>query len=510
MAYKVFAAIDVGSNQISMKIFEIAPRKGCTEIDSVNSIIELGSDTYNKGYIGEESLNKLCDILNKFKKKMKEYGVDDYRAYASSAVREAENSAMVIERIKNKTGIDVAILSNSEQRFMNYKAFAAVRGSTESISSKNAALLDIGAGSLQISIFDKTNLIYTQNIPIGAVRIRDYITKLDTVGSNFENIMQEYVSKFIMEFRNMFMNEKGIKSIIAIGDGIINLKKAGPELNITDSITRDQFKVLYQKVTDTTPADLSEKYGIPYERATLMLPIAIIYQSFLDNSKAEEILTPEVTFCDGIAADYMDKNRMLQIDKDFDQDIIASAYNIAKRYRTSRAHIQNVMDNALILFDALKRPYGLTKRDRLLLQIACILHGCGKYINMAGEAQISYYIIMTTEILGLSHKEREEIANIVKYNIHFLPAERKAANLQTLDYMKVAKLTSILRIADVLDMSRRQKISDIRVTIREQRFIITVDSLDDITLEASMLKEKIGLFQEVYGLVPVLKQKRRL
>lgn len=510
MAYKIFAAIDVGSNQISMKIFEIASKKGCREIDYVNSIIELGSDTYNNGCIGEESLNKLCDILNKFKKKMKEYKVEDYRAYASSAVREAENSAMVIERIKNKTGIDVIILSNSEQRFMNYKAFAALRGSIESISSKNAALLDIGAGSLQISIFDKINLVYTQNIPIGAVRIRDYITKLDSIGSKFESVMQEYVSNFIVDFRNMFMNEKGIKSIIAIGDGIFNLKKAGPELDIKDSITREQFRVLYQKVVDISPAELAEKYGIPYERATLMLPIAIIYQSFLDNSKVEEILTPEVTFCDGIAADYMDKKGMMSIDKDFNQDIIASAYSIAKRYRVNRAHIQNVTDNALIIFDSMKSAYGMTKRDRLQLQIACILHSCGKYINMAGEAQISYYIIMTTEILGLSHKEREEIANIVKYNIHFLPAERKAGNLSTLDYMKVAKLTSILRVADVLDKSHKQKIADIKVSVRDQKLNITVDTLEDITLEASMLKEKVGLFQEVYGLVPVLRHKRRL
>lgn len=510
MAYKTFAAIDVGSNQISMKIFEVSPKKGCRDLDYVNSIIELGSDTYNKGYIGEESINKLCDILNRFKKKMKEYKVYDYRAYASSAVREAENAAMVIERIKNKTGIDVIILSNSEQRFMNYKAFAALSGSMESISSKNSALLDIGAGSLQISVFDKTNLVYTQNIPIGAVRIRDYITKLDTVGTNFESVMQEYVSNFIIDFRNMFLNEKGIKSIIAIGDGIFNLKKAGPELDIKDSISRDQFKILYQKVVDTNPSELAEKYGIPYERATLMLPIAIIYQSFLDNSKAEEILTPEVTFCDGIVADYMDKNGMLLIDKDFDQDIIASAYSIAKRYRVNKSHIQNVTDNALAIFDSMKRTYEMTKRDRLQLQIACILHNCGKYINMVGEYQISYHIIMLTEILGLSHKEREEIANIVKYNVRFLPAERKADSLKGLDYMKIAKLTSILRVADVLDKSHKQKIADIKISIRNSELVITADTLEDITLESAMLKERVGLFEEVYGLVPVLRQKRRI
>ena len=235
MASKVFAAIDVGSNELSMKVYEITPKKGAREIDYVNSTVELGSDTYNSGRITEDSIMKVCEILNKFRRKMREYDVREYKAYASSAVREAENSVMVLERIKQHTGIDVAVLSNSEQRFMNYKAYAA-KSKFEDADTKNRALLDIGAGSLQLSIFDKQNLIQTQNLPIGAVRIRDYL-----------------VSNFIEEFRNLFINDKDIKSIIAIGDGIANLKKVGPELNITDKITRDQFRVLSRKVVETTP-----------------------------------------------------------------------------------------------------------------------------------------------------------------------------------------------------------------------------------------------------------------
>ena len=182
MASKVFAAIDVGSNELSMKVYEITPKKGAREIDYVNSTVELGSDTYNSGRITEDSIMKVCEILNKFRRKMREYDVREYKAYASSAVREAENSVMVLERIKQHTGIDVSVLSNSEQRGKNYLAFAA-KSKFEDADTKNRALLDIGAGSLQISIFDKQNLIQTQNLPIGAVRIRDYLAKYgaDTV-----------------------------------------------------------------------------------------------------------------------------------------------------------------------------------------------------------------------------------------------------------------------------------------------------------------------------------------
>ena len=510
MANRIFAAIDVGSNELSMKIYEITPKKGPRELDYVNSTVELGSDTYNSGKITEESIVKVCDILNRFKRKMKEYDVRDYRAYASSAVREAENSIMVLERIKQHTGIEVVVLSNSEQRFMNYKAYAAKSGMTED-GIKNRALLDIGAGSVQISIFDRQNLIQTQNLPIGAVRIRDYLAKYGADTVALENIMEEYVSNFIEEFRNLFINDKDIKSIIAIGDGIVNLKKVGPELGIDNNITRDQFRVLYHKVVETTPEVLSEKYGIPYERATLMLPMAIIYQSFLDNSRAEDILTPDVTFCDGIVADYMDKNGTLLINKDFDEDIIASANSIAKKYKVNRKHTQNVTQNALDIFDAFKSSHGLGKRERLQLQIASMLHSCGKFVNMNEGTKISYYIIMSTEILGLSHKEREEIANIVRYNHYYLPSQTKAqVSLMTADYMKVAKLTSILRLADVLDKSHRQKISDMKFTFKDNVLTMTVDTLNDITLETGVFKTKTELYRKVFGVKPVLKQKRGL
>lgn len=511
MAGKAFAAINVGSNEISMKVCEITPKKGAKELDYVRSLIELGSDTYNKGHIGEESIVKLCDTINKFRKKMKEYGVTDYRAYASSAVREAENASMVLARIKNETGIEVQVLSNSEQRFMNYKAFVA-SGYYENVNTnKNNALLDIGAGSLQISIFDKQNLVQTQNLPIGAVRIRDYLTRFGADTVALENVMKDYVSNFITEFKYLFINDKDIKSIIAIGDGINNLKKCGPELTISDSITKEQFQVLYKKVVDMNPEKISETYGIPYEAATLMLPMAIIYQSFLDNSRAEEIITPNVMLCDGVIADYMDKQGSFLIDKDFDKDIVASALNISKKYKVNRAHAQNVSENALSLFDSMKAYHGLGKRERLQLQIAALLHSCGKFVNMNNDAPISYYIIMSTEILGLSHKEREEIANIVRYNVKYLPSENKAVKqLGSADYMKVAKLASILRLADVMDKSHTQKITNIKITIKEKAIVITTDSLEDITLEAGMFKNCTDLFENVYGIKPVLKQKRGL
>ena len=80
--------------------------------------------------------------------------------------------------------------------------------------------------------------------------------------------------------------------------------------------------------------------------------------------------------------------------------------------------------HVLNIFDTMKRYHGMGKRERLLLQIAAILHACGKFIGMKNSGESSYNIIMSTEIIGLSHMEREIIANVVRYNSCLLYTSR--------------------------------------------------------------------------------------
>ena len=130
---RTFAAIDVGSGELSMKIYEISKKNGMREIDHVRYIIELGSDTYSKGMIGFELVNELCDVLLSFKLKMQEYQVDDYLAYASSAVREASNCELIIDQIRVKTGLEVHLIDNSRQHFLVLKSLASQMRSFEQI-----------------------------------------------------------------------------------------------------------------------------------------------------------------------------------------------------------------------------------------------------------------------------------------------------------------------------------------------------------------------------------------
>lgn len=510
MAYKMFAAIYVGSSEVAMKICEVTSgKKNFKVVDGISKILELGKDTYSSGNISIDSINAVCDILNDFKIKMKEYQVTEYRANATSAIRESANAEIVIDAIKRKTGLIVNILSNSEQRYVSYKGLVAKYSDFHQVVSKNTAFVDVGAGSVQISLFDKNHLVLTENIHIGSVRVRDYLSMMGNRMGQLDKLISEYVDSEIVTFRNVYLNDKEIKNVIAVGEFVNVVKRVIPEYVKDEKITREELNTLYQRIANLSPQQISEKYGLPYERATLILPNTIIYQSFMNNSKAEEIYVPKVDFCEGIAASYISEGSGTVFDHNFYEDIIATAQSISKRYRSNRNHVEKVCDYALQIFDSVKKLHGMGKAERLQLQIAAILHECGNYISLSDGANNSYYIVANTEILGLSHKERMEVANVVRYNVMYLPAKKQVEDeLGECDYIKIAKLAAILRIANILDKSHTQKLTDMSVTIKDDKMIITARTYEDMSLEAGLFEGRADFFQKVYGIRPVLKVKR--
>ncbi len=210
-----------------------------------------------------------------------------------------------------------------------------------------------------------------------------------------------------------------------------------------------------------------------------------------------------------MAAEYAEKKNIRKPKHDFTEDIIATAKNIARRYGVDMDHVDNVSYLATEIFDSIRKLHGLGKRERLLLQIGVILHSCGAYINMCQTRENSYKIIMSTEIIGISHQERVIVANTVRYNSEFFPTYEDIEDEITRDdYITIVKLCALLRLANVLDKSNQQKIKCVRVSLRENSLQIVAHTMADITLETGLFHRKADVFEEVFGIRPVIKKRR--
>ena len=513
MAITTFGAIDVGSYEIALKIFEISPRIGLREIDHIRHRIELGTDTYSTGKIGYERVEELCAVLRDFSAIMKSYKVDAYKAYGTSAIREADNTAIVLDQIRIRTGIQVEVLSNSEQRFLDYKSIASKGEGFQRIIEKGTAIVDIGGGSIQVSLFDNDSLVTTQNMRLGVLRLREKLQELQSNTAHYEELVEEVISNQLVLFKKMYVKERSINNLIIVDDYVSDILQNPVICKETPGyIEHDSFMRLAEMIESRNASYISEKMRIPEERASLLFHSMILIKRMMEILEADLIWAPGVNLCDGIAYEYAEKNKLITIDHDFEKDIIVCAANISKRYMGSKRRSDILGNISLTIFDSIKKVHGLGKRERLLLHIATLLHDCGKYISLSNVGECSYSIIMATEIIGLSHQEREIIANVVKYNhldFEYYPELSQKSNISRETYLIIAKLTAILRLANGLDRSHKQKFRDISAVFHDPQLVISVVTSADITLEKGLLTAKADFFEEIFSVKPVIRQKRK-
>ena len=315
---KTFAAIDVGSYALELKIFEISTRNGIKEIDNVRYQLDLGTDSYATGKLGYDKLEELCRILKDFGRIMKQYKVDAYRAYGTSAIREIKNKMIVLDQIEQRTGIHIDTISNSEQRFLDYKSIACKETSLEEIMEKDTAVIDIGGGSIQLSLFENGTLVTTQNMKLGVLRLQESLNHLNARTSQYENLIDEMVSSQISVFKKLFLKDKSIKNLIVVDDylsAIVDRKIAKIEGRVFDIPTAAQLMELMRTHSDR---DLAKLLDVSEDSVHLAFISFVLVNRVCKATNVERIYVPDVTLCDGMAYEYGEENKLISIKHNFE------------------------------------------------------------------------------------------------------------------------------------------------------------------------------------------------
>ncbi|RKM61040.1 HD domain-containing protein [Butyrivibrio sp. CB08] len=515
MTGEVFAAIDVGSYEMALKIFELSDKRGVKELDHVRHRMDLGSETYATGKIGSRHVDEMIKILGEFRQIMKSYGATHYKAYGTSAIRETRDIVVLQELIRQRTHIQIDVLSNSEQRFLDYKSIALKNEQFQEVIKRPTAIIDIGGGSIQISLFEKDALIATQNLKTGVLRLHAIMQTVHATRHRYFELISELVNSQLAVFSKMYLKDRKVENLIIIDDYVSPvIRRLKPEQGMEGFATRQEYYGFLDKANGVNATDVAKMFGMPEENIPLLYVSSILIKCILEITKAENLWAPGVTLCDGIAYEYAEKKNFIKSPHNFEHDIISCAQNISKRYMGSKSRRETLWKIASEIFDNTRKIHGLSKRERLLLQVATMLHDCGKYISMINLGDCSFNIIMSTEIIGLSHKERSIVANVVRYNHelfdHYGEGSPYLEGFSYEDYLIVAKLTAILRVANSLDRTHKQKFKDVKVTVKDRELIINIDTRDDITLEKGLFTNRADFFEEVFGIKPVIKQKKMM
>ncbi|WP_026884561.1 HD domain-containing protein [Clostridium akagii] len=497
------AALDLGANFFRMIIAEIGSDGEINVLDELQKNTSIGKDTFSKKRIGPDAIYEACSILNGFVRLMKDYGVKFYWSVSTSGIREADNREYVLEQIRVRTGIEIQVINTAQERYLVFKALRDRLENSEKIYNDGAMIVNIGSGGVEISLYNEGNLKFTEYIKIGSLRLREVLGPLENSTLNFPQVIGEFVESKIYTLRNYLESYK-IKNFIGLGGGLKLLLKLYE--NDVSFITKDSLLDFSKKIKDMSTEKIRETFGINYTEAKLLLPSSIIIEIFFNMTEAEGIYVPHVSLRHGMLIDMLSNRLSPDKRKVFENDVISTVWHMGEKYSIDKEHAQIVKRLALKIFDCTKKVHRLGNEERLLLEISAILHDIGKFVNLNEHGYFCYSLIHNEEILGLSDKNLNIVANIVRYHDEEIPtaAHENYKRLTYSDKLTVSKLASILKLSEALNISKKDKFKEFDIRMDDKKVYFTVEAYNDITLEIWSFDNKAEFFEEVMGIKPVM------
>ncbi|MBR2425125.1 MAG: hypothetical protein IKB16_00125 [Lentisphaeria bacterium] len=475
---RVLCAIDLGAHAARMLIAQCPGKDQLDILEDFDVTIPLGTNVFHTGSISASSIRILCEIFRNFRKKMDEYGVTECRAIATSAVREAANSEILIERIKHETGIELQLYEGADEARLNYLSVIHTLPKRLNFHTKKAMIADIGTGACQISTYDKGSMTFTETLKIGTLRILETIPGATSVAALRESMMPTIDNAF----SDLIYSGVDFQGDMVISTGasvrmlfrIFMANKGHKELPPLYKVTKDEFDDMLENMEELSIGEISSRHDIRQELAEAVLPCALLVRELFRITKAKELLIPMVSLKMGLMLDFA--NSLLAEKDEFEQQTLGLVRSIACKYRCDSDFFTKTEENAIFLFRKMQKLHGLTKRHLLLLRIAAILHKCGLFLNNQAYHKHSAYIISATEIPGISLSERLIVSQTARYQRKGLPQKQHTAfqSLPQNDRNVILKLSSLLRIACILS---NRGITPDMIQIRQEKDRIIIRNI---------------------------------
>lgn len=280
------AAIDIGSNAARLLINEVLePKKGKPEFTKLNLLripLRLGMDVFTKGEIGPEREKMVVDSMKVFSDLMKIYGVEHFRACATSAMRDARNGKQIIEEVKKSSGIAIEIISGDEEASLVFENHIA-----EGLDKDFAYLyIDVGGGSTELTFYENGKMKYEKSFNIGTIRI-------------LNNLVTEHHWKDLKEEVRKNINSK--KNVVAIGSGG-NINKVFSMSKTKDGkpMSISYLKKCQKEMSALSVPERMAKYGIREDRADVVVPALEIFNSVMTWGEINKIYVPKISVADGL------------------------------------------------------------------------------------------------------------------------------------------------------------------------------------------------------------------
>ncbi len=493
------AAIDMGSNAIRFEAAEFDDPTTFAELEYDRVPVRLGHDAFVSGKLSSQVMEAAIDAFRGFRARMRALEIEHYRAIATSAVRESRNGAEFVEQLFRETEIKVETITGSEEAKLVWLAVS----SRVPLQDEKWILVDLGGGSVEVSLVDDSGTIWSESHTMGSVRLLTELSGASHSPGRFRELLAEYAGTLNIPAAAQHWKPAGLVATGGNIEALADLAGAERDDRGVSRLDLADLRSIIDTLSRLSYRQRVEELELREDRADVILPAAVVYERLALLSGVSEILVPHVGIKDGILLDLVDGlvSWGAHLDRQ-DREVYSGAVAFGRRYLFDERHATRVAEIARSLFDQLQDLHGLSDADRRILTAAALTHDIGHFVSYRRHHRHAFYLISYSDIPGLAAHELLLTALVARYHRRAEPRDSHDGykSLFEDDKERVRRLAALLRVGDALDREHLQRVEEVSARVEGGELLLELRGTGDLLLEQWALDTKGRLFESVFGL----------
>lgn len=498
------AALDLGSNSFHLLVVEARPDGTFTPLAREKVMLRLGDAVSRTGAIPPELADEVVSTLARMRSLSEAAGADEIHACATSAMREADNSSELVDRIAREAGIDVRVISGDEEARL---IFGAVRASLV-LEPAPAVCLDLGGGSLEVTVGDAGRLAFATSVKLGVARLTaDCVRNDPPSAGDLRRLRKRVTDVFGPVAEQALAFEPGM--LVGTSGTLCDLVRMAAvrrdgevPLSVNQlTVERSELEQVHKDIIGRTSAERRKLDGLEPRRADLAPAGSTLGLVAMDLLGLDRLTAGAWALREGIVLDAIARHDPVDWSPEPRAIRRSSVLDLCRRCSWDQAHGEQVARLSTTLFDATADLHGLGSEERELLELAALLHDIGELVAAEGHERHTAYLVEHGRLRGFAPDEVDVLASLGRFHVRgelkatFRPYERLGEDRRA----DVRALAGILRVADGLDRGGTTVVRDVAVRAADDVLHIDVASTGDIELELWGARRKAALLEKVLG-----------
>ena len=500
MSERRLAVIDLGSNSFRLVVFTWVPGRWWKRTDEIHESVRLGEGLDASGALQDAPMERALETIDLYAHFCRATGVEDVRPVATSAIRDATNRDELLRKARERSGLEIRVLSREEEAYYGYVA------TVNSTSLTDGVALDIGGGSMQLVHVKDRQELDAQSWSLGAVRMTERFLPDEKAKDKQIEALREHVRSELESAPWLADAADRGEKIAGIGGALRNLATAAelehdlPSFGVQGfTLRRKSLSKLVNELADLPASERGGVPGIKKERGDLILAAAIVIEEVLKIGGFDAIETTEEGLREGVFFSVLLEDHEPPL---FDNVRHASVFNLAGQYHPEPAHTNHVARLAVELWDELAAAglHGGNPEEREMLWAAAILHDIGTAVDYDDHHRHSRYLVLSAGLPGWSQRETVLIAQMVRYHRKGSPSLADFERLtEDGDDEILLRCSAVLRLAEQFERARDQAVKAAHIAVNDGSVDLTIEADEDVTIARWAAERTSDVFERAFG-----------